>query len=246
MIWWNSEIKILWVWSKEQIWVGKKIGRVGRSPGEGMATHSSILAWRIPMHRWSVGLQRVGHDWSDSAQQRRKSMVFKKLVGVVHFQQDWIFLFILKFLSLLIWKVERVEEEWEIQEILFCISDNILLAPTNIKAQLSKPRIIVKPFTCETVNLYVFLLSFFSDEHFIDTLLTFKGVNNETIEWGKTVGKNRPTKISWVTGHDLDFATQSQRWWQSQCVKDHRAEQPFQWMTWALGQAQQFNACLSL
>ena len=37
---------------------------------EGMATHSSILAWRIPMDRepdglWteeSMGLQRVGHD----------------------------------------------------------------------------------------------------------------------------------------------------------------------------------------
>ena len=37
----------------------------GRSPGEGNATHSSILAWRIP---WilgglqSTGLQRVRHD----------------------------------------------------------------------------------------------------------------------------------------------------------------------------------------
>ena len=38
---------------------------------KGMATHSSILAWRIP---WtepgvlpSIRLQRVGHDWSDSA-----------------------------------------------------------------------------------------------------------------------------------------------------------------------------------
>ena len=39
-----------------------------RSPGEGMATHSSILAWRIP---WieepgglqSMGWQRVGHNW---------------------------------------------------------------------------------------------------------------------------------------------------------------------------------------
>ena len=32
---------------------------------EGMATHSSILAWRIPMGAWwamSVGLQRVRHD----------------------------------------------------------------------------------------------------------------------------------------------------------------------------------------
>ena len=39
----------------------------GRSPGGGMATHSSILAWRIP---WTeepdglqfIGLQRVRHD----------------------------------------------------------------------------------------------------------------------------------------------------------------------------------------
>ena len=37
---------------------------------EGMATHSSILAWRIPWTEkpgrlQSIGLQRVGHDWSD-------------------------------------------------------------------------------------------------------------------------------------------------------------------------------------
>ena len=36
-----------------------------------MATHSSILAWRIPWmeeHRGlqSMGLQRVGHDWAAS------------------------------------------------------------------------------------------------------------------------------------------------------------------------------------
>ena len=41
-----------WVWSLE----------------EGMATHSSILAWRIPMDKepgglQSIGSQRVGHDW---------------------------------------------------------------------------------------------------------------------------------------------------------------------------------------
>ena len=40
---------------------------LGRSLGRGHATHSSILAWRIPMDRencglWSVGWQRVGHD----------------------------------------------------------------------------------------------------------------------------------------------------------------------------------------
>ena len=40
---------------------------LGRSPGEGMATHSSILAWRIPWTEkpgglQSVGSQKVGHD----------------------------------------------------------------------------------------------------------------------------------------------------------------------------------------
>ena len=39
----------------------------GRAPGEGMATHASNLAWRIPWTEkpgglQSVGLQRVGHD----------------------------------------------------------------------------------------------------------------------------------------------------------------------------------------
>ena len=29
---------------------------------KGMATHSSILAWRIPWTVQSMGLQRVGHD----------------------------------------------------------------------------------------------------------------------------------------------------------------------------------------
>ena len=28
---------------------------------KGKATHSSILAWRIPWTLWSMGLQRVGH-----------------------------------------------------------------------------------------------------------------------------------------------------------------------------------------
>ena len=40
---------------------------LGRSPGEGNTTHSSVLAWRIPWTEEPVGLQsmgsqRVGHD----------------------------------------------------------------------------------------------------------------------------------------------------------------------------------------
>ena len=43
------------------------ITRSRRSPGKGMATHSSIPAWRIlwtgePGWLQSMGLQRVGHD----------------------------------------------------------------------------------------------------------------------------------------------------------------------------------------
>ena len=44
----------------------------GRSPGGGQATHSRILAWRIPWTEepgglQSMGSQRVGHNWSDLA-----------------------------------------------------------------------------------------------------------------------------------------------------------------------------------
>ena len=43
------------------------VPELGRSPGKGMATRSSVLAWRIPSTEESggvrsVGLERVGHD----------------------------------------------------------------------------------------------------------------------------------------------------------------------------------------
>ena len=45
---------------------------LGRSPGKKMATHSSILAWRIPWTKepgglQSMGLQRVGHNWTTNS-----------------------------------------------------------------------------------------------------------------------------------------------------------------------------------
>ena len=45
----------------------------GRSPEKELATHSSILAWRIPLTEepgrlQSMKLQRIVHDWSDLAQ----------------------------------------------------------------------------------------------------------------------------------------------------------------------------------
>ena len=52
----------MWVWS-----LGQKDPQE-----EGMATHSSILAWRIPWTEesgglQSMGLQRVGHNWTNLA-----------------------------------------------------------------------------------------------------------------------------------------------------------------------------------
>jgi len=35
---------------------------VRKVPWKGKATHSSILAWRVPWTVWSMGLQRVGHN----------------------------------------------------------------------------------------------------------------------------------------------------------------------------------------
>ena len=51
---------------------GLQCGRAGFSPWvgwedpleKGMATHSSILGWRIPWIIQPMGSQRVGHDWS--------------------------------------------------------------------------------------------------------------------------------------------------------------------------------------
>ena len=53
----------------------------GRSLEEGMATHSSILAWRIPWTEEPGGLksmvsQRIRHDWDDLAQHRPASFIW--------------------------------------------------------------------------------------------------------------------------------------------------------------------------
>ena len=51
--------------------IAKMISRAKVTTEEGMATHSSFLAWRIPWTEEPGGLQpmgsqRVGHDWADT------------------------------------------------------------------------------------------------------------------------------------------------------------------------------------
>ena len=55
---------------------------------EGMATHSSILAWRILMDRGYIqpmGLQRVGHDW---IQHRALLLSFQSLSYICYFLEN--------------------------------------------------------------------------------------------------------------------------------------------------------------
>ena len=58
-----------WFSSKESTCSSGAAGVEGLIPGEGNATHSSILAWRIqwteePGGLWSMGSQRVRYDWA--------------------------------------------------------------------------------------------------------------------------------------------------------------------------------------
>ena len=45
------------------------IPRLGRAPGEGNGTHSSILAWRTPWTEEPGGLQPMGLQESDTTEQ---------------------------------------------------------------------------------------------------------------------------------------------------------------------------------
>ena len=134
-----------WVWSLSQ-----------EDPLEkGMATHSSILVWRIPWteeHRGlqSMGLQRVGHDWATSTftfHRGTTSLAFvihlqpilnpcKTILnhnsweGLVHSHPHWVFCIIFP-LSLLILKLFLVIN------YLFCSLGTPCPPPPPLPCQLS-------------------------------------------------------------------------------------------------------------
>ena len=63
----------------------------GRSPGGGMATHSSILAWRIPWAEEPGGLQsiewhRVRYNWSDLTHTHSPSIILYLRPKKIHLQ----------------------------------------------------------------------------------------------------------------------------------------------------------------
>ena len=53
---------------------------------KGTATHSSILAWRIPWAIQSMGLQRVGHNWATFTFTHFRCLLPKGFVAVIVFK----------------------------------------------------------------------------------------------------------------------------------------------------------------
>ena len=61
------------------------ISGLRRSPGEGMAAHCSILAWRIPWTEEPGGLQPMGRKELDTTEQLTLSLFFfKPYFGYLH------------------------------------------------------------------------------------------------------------------------------------------------------------------
>ena len=81
-----------WLSGKESTCDAEDAGEAGSIPGlgrpleQGMATHSSILAWRIPWTEepgrlWSTVLQRVRYNWSDLSKQDRNGYSQKGFIA---------------------------------------------------------------------------------------------------------------------------------------------------------------------
>ena len=72
------------------------VSRSGRSPGGGVGTHSSILAWRIPPTEepgrlQSMGLQRIRHNWTTFTQSTGAQVLnWKSKLGLGGgWEHDW-------------------------------------------------------------------------------------------------------------------------------------------------------------
>ena len=87
----NFEEMTGWICGKSEVWKLLNSGPPVHSMEKEMATHSSVLAWRIPgtgepHGLLSMGLHRVGHDWSDlAAAAAVHSNSIQRLVIIVFF-----------------------------------------------------------------------------------------------------------------------------------------------------------------
>ena len=76
-------------------------------PGEGKGYHSSIPAWRVPWRVWSMGLQRVGHDWATFTFRYENIDIYR---GVVINKEG-----MATYSSILAWRIPWTEEPGRIK-----------------------------------------------------------------------------------------------------------------------------------
>ena len=120
-----------------------------------MATHSSVLAWRIPGTREPAGLpsmgsHRVGHDWSDLAAEQNKgsgiSLTIMMVVTIFHLSCISMAIPPLQFLFSTFCKRILLEK---------IVSTELLISPNSKNSNLSQTCHLAKDYTFNGIILFI-------------------------------------------------------------------------------------------
>ena len=76
---------------------------------KGMATHSSILAWRIPQTKEPGGLKVWGHKESDTTARLPLSLTLESLP-----YSTWAFFIVHFNMCILVWRDSSIQDNWKI------------------------------------------------------------------------------------------------------------------------------------
>ena len=95
------------------------------------ATHSSILAWRIPWTIQSMGMQRVRHDWVTSLQSHATIVFCINLTYILNFRSyyysiETVFIYTLLYLHEFLVSLPSYISGYSF-EIIFFLSEKLLL-----------------------------------------------------------------------------------------------------------------------
>ena len=121
------------------------IPRLGRSPGEGNATYSSILAWRIPWTEEPGGLYSPwGHKESDMTEWLIFSLSCENELSL-YVCVNYIYIVVIQSLS----HVQHFETPWtgaRQTSLFFTISQSLLKLTSNVSVMPSNHLILCCPF----------------------------------------------------------------------------------------------------
>ena len=121
------------------------IPRSGRSPGEGMATHSSILAWRIPWTEEPGGLQSMGSQESDTTQQPNHQQYVLGVSKIHALCCLW------GFSGEPWWTGSRASASTHLG-LALCLGDQIFLHHCSVECHFLRDKIHLKFFSLEECN----------------------------------------------------------------------------------------------